>query len=142
MKRGAVQPLVVVLALLAVAVLVPYWQLLTMQAIVVTDDRFVSDAFGGELPARVWAGAILRSGRVPLWCDDLFGGLAAPLFDPVSLALFAWLSPAVAMNVQVVFVLLTAAFGTYAWLRRLGAAQWPASLGAMAFTHSGSSSAS
>ena len=54
-------------ALLTLGALLPYWRLLTFGVIFVTDDYFASDIFNGELPARVLAGRMLRSGHWPVW---------------------------------------------------------------------------
>jgi hypothetical protein len=126
----------VALALVA-SILGPYWRLATMRAVLVTDDGFVSDSFGGELPARAWAGLTVRSGEAPIWARDISGGYPMTIFEPSTLALFAALPPLWAANLQLLGLLLTASFGAYALSRALGADRVGAGLAALAFSYSG-----
>ena len=89
-----------------------------MHSILVTDDKFISDIFGGELPFRVWFGATLRSGDWPLWIPYGAQGVPATVGDPMAL-LYALASPVVACNVQVLTILVLATLGTYAFAREI-----------------------
>lgn len=127
----------VVPALLVLAVLVPYWGLTTMRSVLVTDDVFVSDIFGGEFPCRAWVGATLRAGELPLWIRDLGAGVPTIYADPMTLILFYALPALVAMNTQLLVILLTAMLGTYAYARAIRLTRAGASLAAIGFTYSG-----
>jgi hypothetical protein len=126
---------------LVLAILVPYHRLTTMQGIIVTDDRIISDVFGAELPGRVEAGRLLRAGEWPTWTPRLCTGyplLAGGVFpDPLTSSTFALLPPAAALNVFVLTTLIVAALGTYALARRLGASAAGATLSGLAFSWSG-----
>ena len=124
---------------LTIAALLPYWRLLTFSAVFVTDDYFTSDIFNGELPARVLIGRLIRDGQLPVWTGQLCSGLplaGAPL-DPIGVAAFTWLSPAAALDLLVVVLLLIAAHGAYSLARRFGSDRWGALLAGIAFAGSG-----
>lgn len=125
--------------LLTVAVLLPYWRLLTFSVVFVTDDYFASDIFNGELPGRVLVGQWLRSGELPLWTNRLCSGfpLAGSPADPIGLAFFTLLPPAPALDALVILLLLVAAHGSYSLARRFGSDQIGAVLAGIAFAGSG-----
>ena len=49
-------------AFLTLGVLAPYWRLLTLGVIFVTDGHFTSDLFNGELPGRILFAQEVRAG--------------------------------------------------------------------------------
>jgi hypothetical protein len=122
--------------LLVVAVLVPYHQLVTGRAIPIPDDVFASDLADGEFPVRVEAGRILRSGEWPAWTPGIMTGVPLTL-DPLSIALFAALPPALALGWLIGLILASAALGTYVLARALGASRSGAFLAGFAFAWSG-----
>jgi hypothetical protein len=126
-------------ALLTLGALLPYWRLLTFGVIFVTDDYFASDIFNGELPARVLAGRMLRSGHWPVWTSQLCSGLplAGSPMDPIGLAAFTLLPPAPALDLFVIVLVLVAAHGAYGLARRFGADRPSAVLAGIAFAGSG-----
>jgi hypothetical protein len=122
-----------------VGALAPYWQLLTLRAIFVTDGHFASDIFNGELPGRVLVSQWIRGGELPLWTSQICSGypLAGAPADPLGLALFALLPPAAALDLLLIVLLLIAAHGTYGLARRLGADRTGAVLAGLGFAGSG-----
>ena len=124
---------------LTLGALLPYWLLLTFGAIYVTDDIFASDIFNGELPGRVLIGQLIRQGQVPLWTSQLCSGLplTGGVGEPIGLAAFSLLSPAAALDLLLIVLLLVAAHGTYGLARRFGADRPGALLAGLAFAGSG-----
>jgi hypothetical protein len=124
---------------LTLAALLPYWRVLTLGVVFVTDDYFASDIFNGELPFRVLIGGMIRHGRMPVWTDRLCSGfpLVGTALDPVGLAPFALLPPAPALDVLVIVLLLIAAHGAYSLARRFGADRIGSVLAGIAFAGSG-----
>jgi hypothetical protein len=123
---------------LTLGALLPYRLLLTFGVIYVTDDIFVSDIFNGELPARVLVGQLIHQGQVPWWTSHLCSGLPLTgIGEPIGLAAFSLLSPAAALDLFVIVLLLVAAHGAYALARRFGAARPGAVLAGLAFAGSG-----
>lgn len=121
----------------AAVVLLPFWQLVVMQGVLVTDDYFVSDIWGGEFPVLVWAGAELRAGRIPLWTSSLFCGLPMVPPSPIQSLLFAALPPVAAINLEIVGLLTLLSQSTYSLARVFRCARPGASLAAVAFGLSG-----
>ncbi len=122
--------------LLAVAVVAPYHQLISGRVIPIPDDIFVSDLADGEFPQRVEAGRIARNGEVPIWTPGVLTG--APLIvDPLSVALFTLLPPALALGCLIGLLLVAAAVGTYILARQSGASRSGAFLAGFAFAWSG-----
>ena len=124
---------------LTLGALLPYWRLLTFGVIYVTDDIFTSDIFDGELPGRVLVGQLIRHGQTPVWTNQLCSGvpLAGSAADPIGLAAFSQLPPAVALDLFVIVLLLVAAHGAYGLARRFGADRPGAVLAGLAFAGSG-----
>ena len=139
MLRRAQSTDIAIRVLLTVAVLLPYSRLLTFSVIYVTDAVFTSDIFNGELPGRVLAASLLRSGQWPVWSSALCSGLplAGSPADPLSLLTFGLLPPAAALDAFVVALLLIAAHGTYSLACQLTADRAGALLAAIAFAGSG-----
>jgi hypothetical protein len=125
--------------LLTAGALLPYWRLLTLNVVYITDDYFASDIFNGELPGRALIGQLLRSGHWPVWTTQLCSGLplAGSPADPLGLALFSTLPPAPALDLYVMALLLVAAHGTFSLARRFGADATGAVLAGLAFAGSG-----
>src|ERR1700681_3285172 len=124
---------------LTLGALLPYWRLLTVGVIYVTDDIFTSDIFDGELPGRVLIGQLMRHGQLPVWTNQLCSGvpLAGAPADPIGLAAFSQLPPAAALDLFVIVLLLVAAHGAYGLARRCGADRPGAVLAGVAFAGSG-----
>ena len=130
---------IVARVLLSVGALAPYWPLLKLSVLFVTDGVFTSDLFNGELPGRVMVAEGLRAGHLPLWTSRMCSGyplVGAPV-DPLGLALFTGLAPAPALDLLLIVLLLVAAHGTYGLARRLGADRSPAVMAGIAFAGSG-----
>jgi hypothetical protein len=126
-------------AFLTLGALAPYWQLLTLRVIFVTDGHFASDLFNGELPGRILVSQWMRAGQLPLWTSQICSGyplVGAPA-DPLGLALFALLPPAPALDLLLIVLLLVAAHGTYSLARRFGADRSGAVLAGLGFAGSG-----
>jgi len=122
--------------LLAVVVLAPYARMLAGRDIPVPDDIFVSDLADAEFPGRVEAARLVRAGEWPVWTPRLFTG--APLqVDPLSIALFTALPPALALGWLIGLLLVTAAVGTYLLARRLGCSRAGAFLAGFVYAWSG-----
>lgn len=126
-------------AWLTLGALLPYWRLLTFRVIYVTDDYFTSDIFNGELPGRVLIGQLIRHGQLPLWTSQLCSGipLAGGSAEPIGLAAFALLPPAVALDLLLIVLLLVAAHGAYSLARCFGADRTGGVLAGLAFAGSG-----
>jgi len=124
---------------LTICALLPYWRLLTFGVVFITDDYFASDIFNGELPGRVLAGQLIRRGELPAWTHQLCSGLplAGVAMDPIGMGPFVLFSPAVALDLFVIVLLLVAAHGTYALARRFDADRTGAVLAGVAFAGSG-----
>jgi hypothetical protein len=138
-ERNSIRAEIAARVLLTLGALLPYWRLLTFGVIYVTDDVFASDIFNGELPGRVLVGQLIRQGEMPVWTNQLCSGvpLAGSAADPIGLAAFSLLSPAVALDLFVIVLLLVAAHGAYGLARRFGADRPGAVLAGLAFAGSG-----
>lgn len=120
--------------------LLPYFPVLSLSHIFVTDDVFTSDIFNGELPVRVLTGHLIATGQAPVWSSSLCSGFpmaAGGIFEPLSTGLFATLNIAPALCLLVIFLVLIAAHGAYTLARRLGAERSGAVLAGIAFAGSG-----
>jgi hypothetical protein len=126
--------------LLILSIVVPYHRLLFMQAIIVTDDRIVSDVYHAEFPARVEMARLIHGGELPLWSPRLCTGmpLHAGMFpDPLSLLTFGFLPSVAALNVFLLTTLIAAALGAAALARRFGASELGGVLAGVSFSWSG-----
>src|SRR5437016_13509269 len=87
-------------AFLTLGALAPYWHLVTLGAVFVTDGVFASDIFNGELPGRLLVAQWIRAGQLPLWTTQMCSGypLTGAPVDPLGLALFTLLPPAPALD--------------------------------------------
>jgi hypothetical protein len=129
-------------AVLSALAIAPYFELLTMQGIVATDDYIYSDILSAELPGRAEIGAMYRAGQLPLWTEKLCGGLplhaaGGAIADPIGVSIFTALPPAIAVNLYMLVIVLIAAHGAYSLARRLGASIRGAVLAGFAFAQSG-----
>lgn len=112
---------------LVLCIILPYWKLLTMQGIIITDDIFVSDIMNEGFPDRALLGRIIASGQLPTWCPQVFGGLpflalgSAGVCYPINIILFGLLNPYTALNVTILLTLIIAAFGMFLYAREIGA---------------------
>lgn len=122
--------------LLALVVLMPYHQLIVGRAIPIPDDIGASDLADGEFPQRVEAGRLVRAGEWPLWTPRVLTGFPL-VVDPLSLAFFVTLPPALALDWLIALLLVIAAGGTYVLARRLGATRSGAFLAGFAYSWSG-----
>ena len=124
---------------LTLGVLAPYWRLLTLGVIFVTDGVFTSDLFNAELPGRIMVAQLIRRGQLPVWTSQICSGypLGGAPVDPLGLALFTLLPPAPALDLLLVVLLLVAAHGTFNLARRLGADRSGAVLAGLGFAGSG-----
>ncbi len=128
----------VALAILAALTLLPHPSLLTLDAVHVPDDLFVSDLFGGELPLRASVGRMLRAGELPVWEPSVYGGAALLGIDLLGALCFGLISRvAAALDVFLLVVLLGAAGSAFVLARRLGASRSGAVLAGFAWAHSG-----
>jgi hypothetical protein len=141
--RPATSPIaradIVARVLLSIGALAPYWPLLKLTVLFVTDGVFTSDLYNGELPGRVLVAQGLRAGHLPLWTSQMCSGyplVGAPV-DPLGLALFTQLPPAPALDLLLIVLLLVAAHGTYGLARRFGADRSAAVMAGIAFAGSG-----
>lgn len=126
-------------ALVTFGALAPYWHLLTLRVIFVTDGHFASDLFNGELPGRILQSEWIRAGQLPLWTTQICSGyplIGAPA-DPLGLLLFTLLPPAPALDLLLIVLLLVAAHGTFALARRFGADRGGAVLAGLGFAGCG-----
>jgi hypothetical protein len=132
-----------VVPLLSLLLIVPFWQVATMQGVVITNDIAVSDMANLHHPVRHFLGRELHAGRLPLWLPDVYTGypiqaegMMGALYPP-NLLLFGLLPPLPAINLAVLWPFFVAAFATYALSRRLGAALWPSLVAAVAYALGG-----
>ena len=132
-----------VVPLLSLLLVIPFWQVATMQGIVITNDIAVSDMANLHHPVRHFLGSELREGRLPLWLPDVYMGYPIQAegmmgaFYPPNLLLFGLLPPLPALNLSVLWPFFMAAFATYALARKLGAAIWPSLVAAVAYALGG-----
>ena len=122
--------------LLAVVVLAPYYKLLIGAAIPIPDDIFVSDLADGEFPVRVEAARLANAGQGVGWTSKVLTGMPCGT-DPVTLALFRTLPPAMALGWLLSLMLVEGAIGAYLLARQLGASRSGAFLAGFAFSWSG-----
>jgi hypothetical protein len=131
------------LALLALVVVAPLWEVATLQGTVITDDGFASDIMNNGFPERYSAARSLSRLEAPLWMTEIYAGFPlvaraeSGALAPLNLALYGLLPPYVALNLSIVATWLLAAFGTYAFSRAIGADRPGAAVASVAFAWSG-----
>ena len=119
-------PLLAPALLLAGLVALPYWRLLTMRGVVITDGIFTSDLMNEGFPYRHFLGEALKNGWWPTWIPQVYGGLPllarseAGTASPLNILLFGLLPPYAALNWAVVLTPLIAAWGTFLFARETG----------------------
>ncbi len=129
--------------LLSVLLVIPFWQVATMQGLVITNDIVTSDMANLAHPEHHILGRELKAGRPPLWAPDLYLGYPIQAegmmgaFYPPNLLFFGLLPPLEALNVSVLLPFFVAALGTFALARRLGATLWPSLVAAVAYALGG-----
>ncbi len=128
-------------AIIAGALSLSYFPLVSGDGIIITDDKFTSDITNGEWPGRVAAGRLVREGHAPVWTRELMGGVAlvpaGVSTDPISLLYFAALPPVPAINLFLLTLMLIAGTGTMTLARALGASLTGAALAGIGFVLSG-----
>ncbi len=124
------------IVLLVLSVLAPYHQVVVGRAMPIPDDFFASDLADGEFPLRVEAGRIVREGEPPAWTPRVMTGMPL-IVDPLSVALFTALPPALALGMLIALLHAAAGVGTYVLSRHLGASRSGAFLAGFAFAWSG-----
>ena len=136
-------PTTLSLAFLVAMIVVPYWKLALMQGFVITDDIFTSDIMNEGFPYRYYMSEALKNGELPIWMPNIYGGMPllaraeAGVCYPFNLILFGLLQPYVALNIIILFTLLTAVVTMYLYLRELEASAIAALVGGLAFAYSG-----
>ena len=119
-------------------VLLPYSSLLGFNAIPMSDDRFVSDLFGGEFPVMTAMGRQLRAGVFPGWEPGIASGMSYTGVWPLVAMTFGLLAnPVAALDLYLLIVLLGAGLSGWAFARRLGASPAGTVLGGVAWALSG-----
>ncbi len=132
-----------VIPLLSVLLLVPFWHVATMQGTVITNDIAASDMANLHHPMRHFLGRELHAGRLPLWLPEIYMGYPIQAegmmgaFYPPNLLFFGLLPPVAALNLSVLCPFFVAAFATYALARKLGATIWPSLVAAVAYALGG-----
>jgi hypothetical protein len=135
--------LLLVLPLLCVLVVLPFWKLATGQGVVITNDVGVSDIANLQYPLRYFAGQELRQGRLPLWTPGVYMGYPlqaegqAGVFSPVNWLLWGLLPIPRALNIGSLLPFVIAAIGTYLLARQLGANAMAAFTAAFGYALSG-----
>jgi hypothetical protein len=130
-------------ALLILAVLIPYWKLTSMQGVIITDDIFTSDIMNDSFPYRFYLGELLRNWQWPLWYPLIYGGFPmlaraeAGVAYPLNIILF-WILPAyMALNAVILLTLITAAVGMYFYCREIETSETGALVAGISFAYSG-----
>jgi predicted secreted protein len=101
-------------AFIAALVLAAFWKLTLMKGLLITDDIFASDLMNENFPYRFSLGEALRSGQLPLWMREIYGGFPllaraeAGVCYPLNVILFGLFSPYVALNLTILFTVVTA----------------------------------
>ena len=126
---------------IAVALAMAYFPLVTNQGLVITDDTFTSDITNAEWPGRIEMGNAIREGSWPLWSRGIYGGVPflapGPGTEPLTLLLFSLLPPVAAVNAYIMFVLLLAGIGTSFFVRALGGSTAGGAAAGLGFAFSG-----
>jgi hypothetical protein len=135
--------LLLILPLLCLLVLLPFWRLAAGQGVVITNDVGVSDIANLQYPLRFFAGQQWQQGRVPLWTPGVYMGYPlqaegqAGVFSPVNLLLYSLLPVPDALNAGSLLAFAIAAVGAYLLARELGASITGALLAGFVYAFSG-----
>jgi hypothetical protein len=133
----------VAVAFIVVVVLAAFWKLTLMKGLLITDDIFASDLMNENFPYRFSLGDALKSGHLPLWMREIYGGFPllaradAGICYPFNLLLFGLFSPYVALNLTILLTLITAGVGMYLYARELGSNHLASIVAGIAFGFSG-----
>ena len=104
-----------VVPLLSLLLIIPFWQVATMQGVVITNDIAVSDMANLHHPVRHFLGRELHQGRLPLWLPDVYMGYPIQAegmmgaFYPPNLLFFGLLPSLPALNLSVLWPFFVAA---------------------------------
>jgi hypothetical protein len=119
--------------------LLPIKSLILEQRVLLQHDGFLSDLWHSALPYRVFLGAALSRGELPLWMPDLFSGIpffaqieAGALYFP-NWPVFIFFDPVTALNLSISITTLIAGLGTWYLCKHFGAGNPAATLGGLAF---------
>jgi len=124
--------------ILAVAVLVLFWQAALLQGVF-----FVQDMMVQNYPFRDYFSSALKAGSLPLWCAEinmgfpLFAEGQAGVLYPLNLLLARFLPTYAALNLNIVFHLWWAGVGTYLFLRAIGCGRAAALTSALTYACGG-----
>ena len=133
----------VAVASIVAIVLAAFWKLALMKGLLITDDIFASDLMNENFPYRFSLGDALRSGHLPLWIREIYGGFPllaradAGVCYPFNLLLFGLLSPYLALNLTILLTVVTAGVGMYFYAREIGSSHFASVIGGIAFCFSG-----
>ena len=132
-----------ILALLCLLVILPFWKVAIGQGIIVSNDYAISDSANLQYPLRHYAGHELRQGRLPLWTPGVYMGYPllaegqAGVFYPFNLLLFGLLPAQAALGIRVLLPFIIAALGAFYLARELGAGGAGALMAGLAYALSG-----
>lgn len=143
LSRLTKHPDSVALALLMIAILLPFWKLALVKGVLITDASFTSDMMNGRLPERFAVSEALKSGTLPLWAPQIYGGFPmmawaeAGVCYPINILLFGLLPLYTAFNWDILLTLLIAGAGMLLYLRGINVNRTAAFLASFAFAYSG-----
>jgi hypothetical protein len=135
--------LILVLPLLCLLVVLPFWRVATGQGVIITNDYAVSDSANLQHPLRYFAGQELRQGHLPLWTPGVYMGFPllaegqTGIFYPFNFFLFGLLPLSAAYAISVLLPFVIAAVGAYLLARELGAGIMGAFMAGLAYALSG-----
>ncbi|MBA4313227.1 MAG: hypothetical protein C0417_11420 [Chlorobiaceae bacterium] len=129
--------------LICLLVMTAFWQLITMNGFIITDDIFTSDIMNEGFPYRFSMSESIKAGHLPLWVPEIYSGFPllaraeAGIVYPFNLILFGLLSPWVALNLVLLLTIITAGISTYLYAKEIGASFAGALVAGIAFGFSG-----
>jgi Bacterial membrane protein YfhO len=118
--------LLLAILFLALWILPPFWNIVTLRTVNVQDDVFASDLWNDRLPTRAFVGASLRRGDSPAWMPGIYTGFPSlaqvevGTLYPSNLLLFTLLPPYPALAWAQVLPLAIAGFGAFLLAGELG----------------------
>jgi Bacterial membrane protein YfhO len=114
-----------------------------LKGVIIPDDLSSSDLMNENFPYRFSMWSTLRSGHLPLWIREIYGGFPllaraeAGICYPINIVLFGLLSPYVALNLTILVTLILAGVGMYFYTQAIGASYLACILAGVAFCFSG-----
>jgi hypothetical protein len=129
--------------LLVLLVIVPYWKLTTMQGVMITDDVFTSDLMNDGFPYRMYFGEALKQGEFPLWYPPVYGGFPlvaraeSGVCSPSTIFFFGLFPPYHALNLYILFTLVTAGIGMFLFAREISGSVAGGLVAGISFSWSG-----